>query len=70
MNSFDAEWFEQLTAEKKVFKKNKKGFIEETYIKTRDRNEALDLEVYQLAAIRLIQAQIKGFDLSIKEENL
>jgi len=69
-DSFDAEWFEQLTAEKKVFKKNKKGFIEETYIKTRDRNEALDLEVYQLAAIRLIQAQIKGFDLSIKEENL
>lgn len=66
-NSFDTEWFNQLTSEKKVFKKNNRGFIEETYIKTRDRNEALDLEVYQLAAIRVIQDQIKGFDLSIKE---
>lgn len=64
--SFSNEWFEQLTSEKKVFKKNKRGFIEETYMKQRDRNEALDLVVYQLAAIRLIQAQIKGFDLSIK----
>ncbi len=67
--SFDEEWFEQLTAEKKIFKKNKKGFIEQTYIKTRDRNEALDLEVYSLAAVRLIQVQIPNFDLSIKEES-
>lgn len=64
--SFDEEWFAQLTAEKKVFKKNKRGFIEQTYIKTRDRNEALDLEVYQLAGVRLLQQQIKGFDLSKK----
>ncbi len=66
-SSFDDEWFAQLTGEKKIFKKNKRGFIEQTYVKTRDRNEALDLCVYQLAAVRLIQAQISGFDLSIKE---
>jgi len=63
-NSFDEEWYNQLTAEKKIFKKNKRGFLEQTYIKTRDRNEALDLEVYQLAAVKLLQQQIKGFDLS------
>ena len=66
-NSFDEEWYKQLTSEKKVFKKNGKGFIEQTYIKTRDRNEALDLEVYQLAAVKLLQQQIKGFDLSIDD---
>ena len=66
-NTFEAEWFEQLTAEKKIFKKNKRGFIEQTYVKTRDRNEALDLVGYQLAAVRLLQANKKGFDLSIKE---
>ena len=65
--SFDDEWFAQLTAEKKIFKKNKRGFIEQTYVKIRDRNEALDLTGYQLAAVRLLQSQIKGFDLSIKE---
>lgn len=65
--SFNEEWFNQLTAEKKVFKKNKRGFLEQTYIKTRDRNEALDLEVYSLAAVRLMQQQIKSFDLSKKE---
>ena len=62
--SFDEEWFKQLTAEKKIFKKNKRGFLEQTYVKTRDRNEALDLEVYSLAAVKLLQQQIKGFDLS------
>ena len=67
--TFDEEWFNQITSEKKVFKKNKRGFIEETYIKQRDRNEALDLLVYQLAAVRLLQQQIKGFDLSIKEDS-
>lgn len=65
--TFKNEWFEGLTSEKKMFKKNKRGFIEETYVKQRDRNEPLDLMVYQLAAVRLLQQQIKGFDLSIKK---
>ncbi len=65
--NFNEEWFEQLTAEKKIFKKNKRGFIEETYVKQRERNEALDLMAYQLGAVRLMQQQIKGFDLSIRE---
>lgn len=65
--TYDNEWFEQLTAEKKIFKMNKRGFIEGTYVKTRPRNEALDLEVYSLTAIRLLQQEIPNFDLSIKD---
>ena len=67
--TFDAKWFTGLTSEKKVFKKNANGFYEQRYINiAKDkRNEPLDLEVYQLGAVRLLQQQIKGFDLSIKE---
>ena len=53
--NFDLEWFAQLTAEKVVFKLNAKGYMERTYIKRRNRNEAIDLEAYQLAAVRLLQ---------------
>lgn len=38
------EYFEQLTSEKKV-QKRKKGVVVYEYVKTRERNEALDLEV-------------------------
>lgn len=48
------EYFEQLTAEKAVPKWVKgRGTIRE-YIKVRDRNEALDLEVYSLAALYVL----------------
>ena len=67
-DSFPEEWFLQLTSEKKTFKKNKRGFVEETYVKIRDRNESLDLVVYQLAAVKMLQVEIQGFDLSIKED--
>lgn len=64
--SFTKTWFDMLTAEKKIFKKNKKGYIEGTYVNQGGkRNEALDLEVYQLAAVRLLQSEIKGFTLQM-----
>ncbi len=66
--NFTESWFSGLASEKKVFRKNKRGFVEESYIKIVDRNEPLDITVYQLAGIRLLQQQIKGFDLSIKKE--
>lgn len=66
-NTFSEEWFNQVTSEKKTFKKNKKGYIEGTYEKTRERNEALDLLVYQLAAIRLVQ-QETGINLQASED--
>jgi len=64
--TFSKEWYDMLTAEKKVFKKNKKGYIEGMYVNpSGKRNEAIDLEVYQLAGIRIIQSEIKGFSLQI-----
>jgi len=50
----DEEYVAQLTAEKAVRKwKKNKGTVRE-WIKTRERNEALDLEVYCLAALYIL----------------
>lgn len=47
----DREYLEQLTSEKAI-KKYKRGVgVVREYVKIRDRNEALDLEVYALAAL-------------------
>jgi phage terminase large subunit GpA-like protein len=62
------EYLQQLTSEKAVRKYKKgKGAVRE-YIKTRQRNEALDLEVYALAALySLGQQKIKQLgDLATK----
>jgi phage terminase large subunit GpA-like protein len=53
----DEEYLEQLTAEKAITKyKRGRGMVRE-YVKTRARNEALDLEVYALAALYVLGAQ-------------
>ena len=50
----DEEYVEQLTAEKALWKWTKgRGTVRE-WIKTRERNEALDLEVYCLAALYML----------------
>jgi phage terminase large subunit GpA-like protein len=50
----DEEYVEQLTAEKAIRKYVKgRGAIRE-WVKTRERNEALDLEVYALAALYIL----------------
>jgi len=49
----DAEYFAQLTAEKAITR-YVKGRPVRSYEKTRPRNEALDLEVYALAALALL----------------
>lgn len=58
---FDTEFFEQLTSEarKPVYRRGVKTY---RYAKTRTRNEALDLEVYNLAALELLAP-----DLSARE---
>lgn len=48
---YDAEYFEMLTAEKQKLVKNKKGYLVKTWVKERDRNEALDTRVYARAAL-------------------
>jgi len=50
----DAEYLAQLTAEKAIRKYVKgRGAVRE-WVKLRERNEALDLEVYALAALHLL----------------
>ncbi len=49
----DEEFFKQLTAEKRVAKWTN-GRKREVWVKTRARNEALDLNVYNLAALAIL----------------
>ena len=53
----DDEYFRQLTAEKQVIKYHK-GFPARTWVKTRTRNEALDVRVYAIAAFHILNVNI------------
>lgn len=52
-DTYDQEFFAQLTAEKLVTR-YRKGFPVPEWIKTRPRNEALDIRVYALAALKIL----------------
>lgn len=56
-NGFDHEYYAQFESEKKV-PRRKPGSRETAvdYVKVRERNEAIDLEVYNLAALHLLGA--------------
>lgn len=56
--AFDEEWFEQLTAEKCVTKYRDRR-PHRVWVKTRNRNEALDLSVYNLAALYILNPNFK-----------
>ena len=51
------EYFKQLTAEKAVTRFHK-GFKKRSYVKTRERNEALDCMVYSIAAYAILNVDI------------
>lgn len=51
---YDEEFFRQLCAEKVSIKKNRKGFTVMEWVKDRERNEALDVRVYNRAAAAII----------------
>jgi len=51
--SYDEEYFEQLTSEKAVTRYSK-GVAYREWVKMRARNEALDFNVYALAAVRIL----------------
>lgn len=63
---FSDEYFSQLTAEKLVTNYNRGGFPVQEWVKVRERNEALDLEVYNYHA--MLRATLNGALLS--EESL
>lgn len=50
---YDEEYFKQLTAEKVVTKRNRKGYTAQEWVKDRERNEALDCRIYARAAAAL-----------------
>jgi len=54
---YDEEYFKQLTAEKVVTKRNRKGYTAQEWVKDRERNEALDCRIYARAA-----ASMAGLD--------
>jgi phage terminase large subunit GpA-like protein len=51
---YDEEYFRQLTAEKLIIKKNRRGFAQTEWVKDRERNEALDTRIYARAAASLV----------------
>lgn len=53
----DDEYFRQLTAERQVTRYNK-GFAHRTWVKTRTRNEALDVRVYGIAALAILNVNL------------
>ncbi len=53
----DDEYFRQLTAEKQVIKYHK-GYPTRTWVKTRTRNEALDVRVYAIAAFHILNVNM------------
>lgn len=52
----DEEYIRQLTAERPHYKYSRHRGTVRTWVKIRDRNEALDLEVYSLAALHILGA--------------
>jgi phage terminase large subunit GpA-like protein len=55
----DDEYFKQLTAEK-IATRYHKGFARREFVKVRPRNEALDVRVYAMAALTLMNANLKA----------
>lgn len=53
----DDEYFKQLTAEKVVMKYHK-GYAKRSWVKTRTRNEALDVRIYAIAAFSVLNVNM------------
>lgn len=56
---YEQEYFRQLTAEK-IATRYHKGFAKREFVKVRQRNEALDVRVYAMAAFNLINVNLQS----------
>ena len=56
---YTEEYFKQLTTEKAIYKKDASGYTYRKWKKIRPRNEALDIRVYSLAAIGILNPNYK-----------
>lgn len=63
-HGYDADYFDMLTAEEAKVRYSH-GFPERYYEKIRDRNEALDLRVYHLAAMDILRPVVKQISASL-----
>lgn len=66
--SYDAEFFDQLTAEK-VVTRFKRGMPVRYWVKTRNRNEAFDLRVYAWAALELTRINLNKLADKVTDES-
>ena len=60
----DPEYYKQLTAEK-IATRYHKGFARREFVKTRTRNEALDVRVYAKAALALLNVNLNSLAMKI-----
>ncbi len=65
-NSYDYEYFKQLTAETAITK-YKNGFPYRVWVKTKPRNEALDITVYNFAALEILNPDFERIKMSFEE---
>ena len=68
-NTYDKSYFEMLTAEKLVTK-FKKGFQTLEWIKIRARNEVLDLRVYALAGLKILNPNFEKIKTRLIKESI
>lgn len=58
--SYKEEFFKQLTAEKIEKTKDKNGYSKLRWVKTRERNEALDITLLAYAGAKMLNLALKG----------
>lgn len=63
---FDEEYFKQLTAEK-IQTQYSKGFAKRVWVKTRPRNEALDITVYNLSALAILNPNFRAIKSNLEK---
>jgi len=66
MEDYDAEFFEQLTAER-IEEKLVKGFRKRYFVKKRPRNEALDCFVYAIGALHIANPKFDNLEAYYEE---
>lgn len=64
----DEEFYAQLTQSEKIVTKYTKGFPRREFVKTRNRNEALDCRVYSYAALCILNLNINAIADRVENE--
>lgn len=65
---YDEEYFDQLTSEEKMQKYTKGVLVGRLYKKTRSRNEALDLKVYNMAALKILNPNLEALGAKMQRK--